>query len=65
MSTRPLDAALKAEGFPLPENCREVRLVLGVDAAMLLQYDVFVTSEDLDRLGRAFVRMAEEEMRRP
>jgi hypothetical protein len=61
MTTRALHAALQVEGFTLPENCREVRLILGVDAVMLLQFDVFVTDENLARLGRAFLRMSEKE----
>jgi hypothetical protein len=61
MTTRALYEALKAEGFPLPENCGEVRLVMGVNAVMLLQYDVFITDENLARLGLAFLRMAEKD----
>ena len=60
MSTRRLAEALKAEGFPLPEDCSEVRLVMGVNQAMLLQFDVYVRAENLVRLGRALIRIEEE-----
>lgn len=63
MGTFTLAEALKAEGFPLPDNCREARLVMGVHTAFVLQFDVFVTEENLARLGRAFQRMAEEQER--
>src|SRR4029450_451179 len=58
MTTRALYEAVKAEGFPLPENCGEVLVVMGVNAVMLLQYDVFITDENLARLGLGFLRMA-------
>ena len=59
IGTHQLVEALKAEGFPIPEQCREARIVMGVNSAFIVQYDVFVTVENLARLGRAFQRMAE------
>jgi hypothetical protein len=50
--------ALAAEGFPLPDDVREARLVMGVAEAFLIQYDVFVTEENLAKLGRALQRLA-------
>lgn len=61
MTTYALKEALEAEGFPLPADCGEVRLVLGVHKAMMLEYDVFVSGENLARLGRALLRIAEPE----
>lgn len=61
IGTRHLLDALKAEAFPIPDECREARLVMGVDAAMMIQYDVFVTGENLTKLGRALLRLAERE----
>lgn len=60
MSTRGLDAALLAEGFALPPNCREVRLIASPNSALMLQYDTYVTDEDLAKVGRALIRMGEE-----
>ena len=51
--------ALRAEGYPLPEHVAEMRLVITPSRAMMLQYDLFISEEDLGRLGRAFVRLAE------
>lgn len=61
LSTRDLDKYLKAEGFPLPDDCAEIRLLLGVNKPFILQYDIFVSGENLARLGRAFVKMAERD----
>lgn len=58
LSTFMLVEALEAEGFPLPAGCREARLVMANDSAMLIQYDVFVTSDELAQLGRALQRLA-------
>lgn len=49
--------ALIAEGFPLPKECRDVRLVMPVDGACVLDYSVFLFGEDLEKLGRALVRV--------
>jgi hypothetical protein len=51
--------ALMAEGFPIPDECREARLVMGVDCALVIQYEVFVTDENLLKLGRALQRLAQ------
>jgi hypothetical protein len=50
--------ALKAEGFSMPEECREARLVMGVDCALVIEFDVYVTNENLVKLGRALQRLA-------
>lgn len=54
-----LAAALKAEGFPLPDQCREARVVMGVDKVLMIEYDVFLTDEDLSKLGRAMQKVGE------
>lgn len=51
--------ALKEEGFPLPEECREARLIMGVDSVLMMQYDVFLTSENTVKLGKALVKVGE------
>jgi hypothetical protein len=51
--------ALKAEGYVLPDECRDVRLIMGVDSVIVLQMDVWLTTETLAQVGRALVRLAE------
>ena len=58
ISTVGLAEALKAEGFPLPAECREARVIFGIDAAYMIQYDVFLTLDDLAALGRALQRIS-------
>lgn len=59
-NTYGLVKALEAEGFPLPEMCREARVILGVDNAFMIQYDVFLTLETTAKLGRALQRLGDE-----
>lgn len=59
LNTRHLVDALILEGFPLPDNCREARVVFGPNNAFIIQYDVYLTEDDLVTLGRAFQRMGE------
>lgn len=59
--TLSLVKALDAEGFPLPQHCREARVILGVDRDFMLQYDVLLTPEAMAQLGRALQRVAEGE----
>lgn len=56
-----LPEALEAEGFELPEACREVRLIMGIDEAFMLQFDVFLTPENMAKLGRALQKLAERQ----
>ena len=51
--------ALKAEGFELPKECAEVRMEMPVDGIFQLVYRVNLTEEDLKKIGRTLVRMAE------
>jgi hypothetical protein len=59
MCSRGLYEALVAEGFQLPKHCADVRLVLPVDGAVQLHYEVFVEGTDLAKLGRALERMGD------
>lgn len=43
----------------LPPQCRNVELLLPVDGALALRYEVFVTAEDLPKLARCLVRLGE------
>lgn len=52
--------ALKAEGYPLPEACAEVRIVIRPTGAIMFQYDVFATDEILGKLGRALQSLTTE-----
>lgn len=61
ISTRQLVDALKLEEFPLPDHCREARLVMGLNQGFMIQYDVFLTGENLAKLGRALQRLATDE----
>lgn len=60
-SGRRLVDALKAEGFPLPDYVREARLIMTAQHAIVVQYDLFIGSDDLARLGRALVRLADDD----
>lgn len=53
-----LDETLRRAGFPLPANCREARLTFGIDSAIMLTYDVFLTPDNLRALAKAFEEMA-------
>lgn len=59
-----LEQALRAEGFDLPLNVRTVRLIAAAGSAYLLEYDVFVTDEDLIKVGRALQRLGEQQKER-
>lgn len=59
-----LETALRDEGFALPQNVREVRLIAAAGNAYLLEYDVFVTDEDLIKVGRALQRLGEHQKER-
>jgi hypothetical protein len=51
--------ALKAEGFPVPENCVTARVDMSFDAPISLEYRVLLTAEQVAQLGRALARLAE------
>ena len=57
ISTARLADALKAEGFPVPDQCAEARLLMPVRGVFTIEYRVFVTSENLGKLGRALQRL--------
>jgi hypothetical protein len=49
--------ALKAEGFNLPDECRDVVLVMPVDGVFTLRYEVNLMGEDLVKVGKALARI--------
>lgn len=49
--------ALLAEGFELPKNCGDIILEFPVDGVTILVYRVMMQGEDLQKLGRALVRV--------
>jgi hypothetical protein len=51
--------ALKAEGFELPKECRDVRIVFAVDGATMIQYECWLTTEDHVVVGKAMMRMGQ------
>lgn len=52
-----LGAALHAVGL-LPEECRKVELVNGINDTFFLRYEVNVKPEDLPKLAMAFEMLA-------
>jgi hypothetical protein len=60
-TTLNLMQALEDTGYPLPKECREVRLVMGVDSPFILQFDVMLTAEDLARIGAALQKIGAAE----
>ena len=58
-STPRLYQALKAEGFPLPEECGDVQLDMPVDGLFRLHYTIMLNSEQVAALGRAMQRLTE------
>ncbi len=59
ISTYGLYEALKAEGFLLPDECADVQMLMPIDGMYQLAYKVNLRDEDLVKLGRALVRLAE------
>ena len=55
--------ALKAEGFVLPEECKDIKLVMPVDGVYQLEFVINLTDIRLAQLGRALTRIAEEAQR--
>jgi hypothetical protein len=60
VGTLNLEKALRLEGFELPEQTMLVELICGVDSAMILRIEQFVTADDLHKISRALARLAEE-----
>ena len=61
LSSANLCEVLQEEGFELPRECRDVRLVMDVDSALELHYVCFVTAEDLAKIGRALMHLGERQ----
>ena len=59
MAIYDLRQALKDEGFELPRDCMDVQLLAPTDGIFTLKYTVALTGEDLQKLGRALVRMGD------
>jgi len=58
-STRRLLEALEAEGYPIPPDCREARLVMGVACPFVVEFECYVSLENLGKLSRAMLRISE------
>lgn len=58
-SAVPMIDALRAEGFPVPQHCQEARIMMTVDAVLCIHYEVWLTNEDLVKIGRALQRVGE------
>ena len=59
IDSRRLAEFLKAEGYPLPDSCAEVRMIVKPTGVILIQYDVMATDELCRLLGRALIAFAE------
>lgn len=57
--------ALKDEGFELPKECADVELVMPVDGIFKLRLIVNMTDVTLPQLGRALIRLSEQDGLRP
>lgn len=57
LHARSLAKRLTEQGL-LPPNCGKVELLIPPDGALTLRYEVYVTDEDLAKLGTAFTDMA-------
>ena len=60
IAAKRLADALKEAGYPLPNNCAEVRMVIKPTGAIMIQYDVYATDEILGQLGRALQSLTVE-----
>lgn len=54
-----LGEALQAEGL-LPENCRKVELIAGIDDIVVIRYEVVVQASEMEKLARALVAASAE-----
>jgi hypothetical protein len=59
IDSRRLAEFLKAEGYPLPDSCAEMRMIVKPTGVILIQYDVMATDELCQLLGRALIAFAE------
>lgn len=55
----PRFAKYLAEEGLLPYGCRNVRVSFTTDEAVMVQYDVFMTEDRMDRFQRAFSKYLE------
>ena len=53
VGTRDLAQAMAEQGL-VPPNCHMVEIVVGVDGALVIRYEVLVQSEDLSKITAAF-----------
>lgn len=62
MDIRSLHAPLQAAGL-VPPNCRLMEISIGVTGAMTIRYEVFVTADELVKLGSVFQFVGDEMLR--
>ena len=53
--------ALRAEGFPIPTYCHDVRLDMTVDGVFTMNFNVFLTAENMSQLGRALAAIGAQQ----
>ena len=54
-----LHAPLEAAGL-VPPNCRLMEISIGVNGALTIRYEVFVTADELVKLGSVFQFVGDE-----
>jgi hypothetical protein len=54
-----LHAPLQAAGL-VPPNCRLMEISIGVTGAMTIRYEVYVTADELVKLGSVFQGVGDE-----
>lgn len=52
--------ALKAAGFPVPDECRSAEIYMGVTDALTIRYECFITTEQLPLVSAAFDSLAKQ-----
>ena len=53
--------ALLKEGFRLPENCADVKMIMPIDGMFQLMYTVNLTGHELAKVGRALERIGNKQ----
>ena len=51
--------ALKAAGFPVPDECYSASIYMGVTDALTIRYECFITQEQMPVLAAAFAALGE------
>lgn len=61
ISNRILYQALVEEGFEIPKSSREIRVIVGIDGGVGLQFECFFDHEEMIKFGRVLQRIGQKE----